>query len=122
MKLVRFLMKLANESVTVELKNGTVLTGTVIGIDISMNTHLKNVKVVNKNSDGKDGPNVVLLDHLTTIHRFKSQVKLSLHQRVAEGEDEEDLQEEGADSEVKEGELANNCHDDAVNEWKIKIR
>ncbi|BAM39442.1 small ribonucleoprotein D1 [Theileria orientalis strain Shintoku] len=65
MKLVRFLMKLANESVTVELKNGTVLTGTVIGIDISMNTHLKNVKVVNKNSDGKDGPNVVLLDHLT---------------------------------------------------------
>jgi hypothetical protein len=29
MKLVRFLMKLANETVTVELKNGTVIHGTI---------------------------------------------------------------------------------------------
>ncbi|GFE54012.1 LSM domain containing protein [Babesia ovis] len=65
MKLVRFLMKLANESVTVELKNGTVLTGTVMGVDISMNTHLKNVKIVNKNSGSGSEPNYILLDHLT---------------------------------------------------------
>lgn len=52
-------MKLANESVTVELKNGTVMTGTIIGIDISMNTHLKNVKIVKKDNS------VILLDHLT---------------------------------------------------------
>ncbi len=31
MKLVRFLMKLANENVTVELKNGTAVQGTVLG-------------------------------------------------------------------------------------------
>jgi len=29
---IRFLMKLNNESVTIELKNGTVVSGTVTGI------------------------------------------------------------------------------------------
>jgi small nuclear ribonucleoprotein D1 len=32
MKLVRFLMKLTNETVTIEMKNGAVVTGTIVGI------------------------------------------------------------------------------------------
>lgn len=45
MKLVRFLVKLRNETVTVELKNGTVAHGTVASVDHSMNIHLKGVKM-----------------------------------------------------------------------------
>ncbi|OAY70558.1 Small nuclear ribonucleoprotein Sm D1 [Ananas comosus] len=59
MKLVRFLMKLNNETVTIELKNGTVVHGTITGVDISMNTHLKTVKLTLK------GKNPVTLDHLS---------------------------------------------------------
>lgn len=59
MKLVRFLMKLTNEVVTIELKNGTVIMGTVTGVDVTMNTHLKNVKMTVKGYDPVD------MDHIT---------------------------------------------------------
>eukprot|EP00227_Mantoniella_beaufortii_P018707 CAMPEP_0197590610 /NCGR_PEP_ID=MMETSP1326-20131121/11617_1 /TAXON_ID=1155430 /ORGANISM="Genus nov. species nov., Strain RCC2288" /LENGTH=103 /DNA_ID=CAMNT_0043155743 /DNA_START=198 /DNA_END=505 /DNA_ORIENTATION=+ len=59
MKLVRFLQKLSNETCTIELKNGTVVHGTILGVDISMNTHLKNVKLTLK------GKNPVTMDHLS---------------------------------------------------------
>ena len=59
MKLVRFLMKLNNETVVIELKNGTVVNGTVTGVDVSMNTHLKAVKLTVK------GRETISLDHLT---------------------------------------------------------
>jgi small nuclear ribonucleoprotein D1 len=59
MKLVRFLMKLTNETVTIELKNGSVVVGTITGVDVSMNTHLKTVKLTTKGNDP------ISLDHLT---------------------------------------------------------
>ncbi|KAI9638412.1 putative small nuclear ribonucleoprotein Sm D1 [Dioszegia hungarica] len=45
MKLVRFLMKLNNETVTIELKNGSAVQGTITSVDPQMNTHLKSVKL-----------------------------------------------------------------------------
>lgn len=59
MKLVRFLMKLTNETVTIELKNGTVVMGTITGVDITMNTHLKNIRMTVKGFDPVD------MDHIT---------------------------------------------------------
>eukprot|EP00760_Papus_ankaliazontas_P028706 PhM_4_TR3872/c0_g1_i1/m.95976/K11087/SNRPD1, SMD1; small nuclear ribonucleoprotein D1 len=47
-KLVRFLMKLSNEVVKMELKDGSIVSGTIVGVDAAMNTHLKNVKVTLK--------------------------------------------------------------------------
>merc|ERR1711879_21102 len=59
MRLVRFLMKLSNESVVVELKNSTIVQGTITGVDMSMNVHMKNIKFTVK------GKPPVSMDHLT---------------------------------------------------------
>ncbi|KAL2011990.1 hypothetical protein VTN00DRAFT_4708 [Thermoascus crustaceus] len=48
MKLVRFLMKCANETVTIELKNGTILHGTITSVSPQMNTALRTVKMTPK--------------------------------------------------------------------------
>ena len=59
MKLVRFLMKLKNETVTIKLKNGTIVLDSVHRVDIKMNTFLQNVKMMVKQK------NSINLDELT---------------------------------------------------------
>jgi len=44
MKIVSFLRKILNETVTIELKNGIIIYGTLIKFDKSMNLYLKSVK------------------------------------------------------------------------------
>lgn len=51
MQLVRFLMKLASEYVQIELKDGTVVAGTVLSVTPNMNTVLKDVRMTVKNED-----------------------------------------------------------------------
>lgn len=48
MKLTQVLMKLHHETVVVELKDGSQVSGTIHGADISMNLHLRNVKMTMK--------------------------------------------------------------------------
>ena len=52
-------MKLANEKVQIELKNGTVVYGTIAGVDVAMNTHLKTVTLVPK------GRNPIKVDQMS---------------------------------------------------------
>jgi small nuclear ribonucleoprotein (snRNP)-like protein len=59
MKLTGFLMKLSGEQLIVELKNGTVVLGTVIGTDVAMNMHLRVVTLTAK------GKNPVRMDALS---------------------------------------------------------
>ncbi|CRG84573.1 Regulator of nonsense transcripts UPF2 [Talaromyces islandicus] len=46
-----FLMKCMNETVTIELKNGTILSGTIASVSPQMNTALRTVKMTPKGRD-----------------------------------------------------------------------
>jgi small nuclear ribonucleoprotein (snRNP)-like protein len=44
-------MKCANETVTIELKNGTIVHGTIASVSPQMNTALRNVKMTPRGQD-----------------------------------------------------------------------
>jgi len=52
-------MKLSNETVSIELKNGAVVMGTITGVDVAMNTHLKRVTLMPK------GKNPIAVDNMS---------------------------------------------------------
>ncbi|KIW24528.1 hypothetical protein, variant [Cladophialophora immunda] len=49
-------MKCANESVTIELKNGTIVSGTITSVSPQMNTALRAVKMTTKNRSSPSAP------------------------------------------------------------------
>lgn len=49
-------MKCANESVTIELKNGTIVSGTITSVSPQMNTALRAVKMTLKNRVSSSSP------------------------------------------------------------------
>jgi len=53
-------MKCQNETVTIELKNGTVIHGTIASVSPQMNTALRSVKMTQKNREpvGLDSINI----------------------------------------------------------------
>ncbi|ORY78215.1 hypothetical protein BCR37DRAFT_403451 [Protomyces lactucae-debilis] len=65
MKLVRFLMKLTNETVTLSLKNGSTVTGTITSVDMQMNTHLKHVKLQQARDSTGAQPDLMSLDTMS---------------------------------------------------------
>lgn len=69
LNMVSFLQELRGEIVEIELKNGSVVTGCVDGVDTNMNTHLSTVKIVAK------GKNAITVPELTvrggTIRYYK---------------------------------------------------
>ncbi|KAF7763859.1 hypothetical protein Agabi119p4_8396 [Agaricus bisporus var. burnettii] len=83
MKLVRFLMKLNNETVTVELKNGSLVHGTITGVDMQMNTHLKTVKMTTRNREPQT------LDSLVAKRKTLEEEEGVAHVLWTEGGDEE---------------------------------
>ena len=60
MKLVHFLRKLVRESVTIELKDNTVVKGTVVGVDSAMNTHLRLVHIKTPGQEEKRLENLTI--------------------------------------------------------------
>lgn len=71
-------MKLTHESVTVALKNGSNVHGTVAGVDMAMNTHLKSAKLTPKNGEPIALEFITIRGEARTIITGKFQIDLSV--------------------------------------------
>lgn len=91
MKLVRFLSKCANQPVSIELKSGATVAGTIASVDVQMNTHLRKVTITPKRKDtpaethdvytvrGSAIRNIVLPDSLPLDAILQDVVRSSKH-------------------------------------------
>ncbi|KNH09450.1 hypothetical protein XU18_0135 [Perkinsela sp. CCAP 1560/4] len=78
-QLTRFLMKLSNETVRLEMKDGSSITGTIVGVDTMMNTHLKGVKVTQKDGSSLELEQLTVRGNTIRYYQLPDSINLDAY-------------------------------------------
>lgn len=75
---VQFLQELKGQSVHIELKNGSVVSGKIENVDNNMNTHMSNVKTVVKGRNPVTEPYVTVRGGMIRYFKLESEYRKAL--------------------------------------------
>merc|ERR1719158_235771 len=97
--MVRFLVKLSHESLTIELKSGAVIRGTVAGVENTMNIHLKNCKFTSAGRQEKSIESMTIRGHSIRYVILPEQLALDnllVEEKPKQGRPKRDARRTGA--------------------------